>query len=893
MKKIIALLMFAVLSISVLALTACGKEPSSTVTPPQSLIQRSSKNTNSSTIENSSSAPSTEKPENSVQEPTSSTQEPTSSTQEPTSSTQEPTSSTQEPTSSQDPTPENPTPTPSGEILSTTETSVKNSLYVSSLRVGSAGLYYLGSNSGSNYIFKVEVTQGSTTYVLNASDMAAFDPFEADGTTPTKQNGEKIACGTNNYFSLLCSSGKTKIDASAKTFSDGFSGTKRINFGGKTQAVSGVMTNAIEFTTTDAADVKVWWVSGGDGRQVDIIKGESSPVNPEPTVPAEVTALIAQIDLIGEITEGNYVAKEAEVAAAESAYTALSPDNQALVTNYAKLTSARAAINEFKAAAEAEAAAQEKVTAFKNAVTAIGEVSFTPECKALLDAADAAYALVPTTHQSQVATEKAELEAKKQAYLDAELATLPQEVQDVMTSINAIGEITVDNYLAKETEINGIETNYSALSPENQALVSNYAVLTSAKAKVEEFKAAEAAAQEKITAFKNAVTAIGTVEYTQTCKDAIDAAYVAYDDIPATHNSQVATEKATLDSAKAEYEDLVALSYVTAFEDAVNAIGTVEYTQTCKDAIDAAYVAYDDIPATHTANAATAKATLDNAKAQYEELAAQSYVEAFKAAVDAIGTVEATQTCKDAIDAAYEAYEAIPATHTANAADDKAKLDGYKADYEAAVKLAADQQAVSAFMTQYNACVALGGTVTETNRASFEATIAAYEALTTDQKALITDATVSTNIATWKAACEALKPAEPVTTTMSFENTNEGITSSVAMKFGSSKNGKGWQTSTNYKNTTITFTTDASYNNITSLSVYVMSSGGGGVQFNLYIGSTLAGSYKTSSSGFDNTRKITYSGTGLSGQIKIEAVTGSSSRGAGIDELVFTHTPAN
>ncbi|MBQ2718069.1 MAG: hypothetical protein IJF75_05680 [Clostridia bacterium] len=834
MKKIIALLMFAVLSISVLALTACGKEPSSTVTPPQSLIQRSSKNTNSSTIENSSSAPSTEKPENSVQEPTSSTQEPTSSTQEPTSSsqeptssTQEPTSSTQEPTSSQDPTPENPTPTPSGEILSTTETSVKNSLYVSSLRVGSAGLYYLGSNSGSNYIFKVEVTQGSTTYVLNASDMTAFDPFEADGTTPTKQNGEKIACGTNNYFSLLCSSGKTKIDASAKTFSDGFSGTKRINFGGKTQAVSGVMTNAIEFTTTDAADVKVWWVCGGDGRQVDIIKGESSPVNPEPTVPAEVTALIAQIDAIGTITVDNYVAKETEVAAAESAYTALGAGNQALVTNYAKLTSARAAINEFKAAAEAEAAAQEKVTAFKNAVTAIGEVSFTPECKALLDAADAAYALVPTTHQSQVATEKAELEAKKQAYLDAELATLPQEVQDVMTSINAIGEITVDNYLAKETEINGIETNYSALSPENQALVSNYAVLTSAKAKVEEFKAAEAAAQEKITEFRNAVTAIGTVEYTQTCKDAIDAAYVAYDAIPATHNSQVATEKATLDSAKAQYDELVAVSYVTAFENAVSAIAT-PITVDSKTAIDAAYTAYNAIPATHTANAATAKAT----------------------------------------------------------------LDGYKTQYEAAVKLAADQQAVSAFMTQYNACVALG-TVSETNRASFEATIAAYEALTTDQKALITDATVATNIATWKAACEALKPAEPVTTTMSFENTNEGITSSVAMKFGSSKNGKGWQTSTNYKNTTITFTTDASYNNITSLSVYVMSSGGGGVQFNLYIGSTLAGSYKTSSSGFDNTRKITYSGTGLSGQIKIEAVTGSSSRGAGIDELVFTHTPAN
>ena len=817
MKKIIALLMFAVLSISVLALTACGKEPSSTVTPPQSLIQRSSKNTNSSTIENSSSAPSTEKPENSVQEPTSSTQEPTSSTQEPTSSTQEPTSSVQEPTSSvqeptssQDPTPENPTPTPSGEILSTTETSVKNSLYVSSLRVGSAGLYYLGSNSGSNYIFKVEVTQGSTTYVLNASDMTAF------AKDPGKADGERIPCGTNNYFTLLCAATKTAIDASAKTFSDGFSGTQRINFGGKTQTVSGVMTNAIEFTTTDAADVKVWWVSGGDGRQVDIIKGESSPVNPEPTVPAEVTALIAQIDAIGEITEGNYVAKEAEVAAAESAYTALGAGNQALVTNYAKLTSARAAINEFKAAAEAEAAAQEKVTAFKNAVTAIGEVSFTPECKALLDAADAAYA--------QVATEKAELEAKKQAYLDAELATLPQEVKDVMTSINAIGEITVDNYLAKETEINGIETNYSALSPENQALVSNYATLTSAKAKVEEFKAAEAAAQEKITEFRNAVTAIGTVEYTQTCKDAIDAAYVAYDAIPATHNSQVATEKATLDNAKAQYEELAAQSYVTAFESAVSAIAT-PITVDSKTAIDAAYTAYNAIPATHTANAATAKAT----------------------------------------------------------------LDGYKAQYEAAVKLAADQQAVSAFMTQYNACVALG-TVSETNRASFEATIAAYEALTTDQKALITDATVATNIATWKAACEALKPAEPVTVSLgaadwtssgSFTNANHST--------------YGVQLTTTSNVTTsapFTFETAETYNNVTSLKIYFAAIGSSGTTFTVYVGDTQVGTAKASSTNWSSSRVINYNGAAVSGKIKVVCTRTSGSAKAAISAGTITYTPA-
>ncbi len=823
MKKIIALLMFAVLSVSVFALTACGKDPGATVTPPQSLIQRSSKNTNSSTIEDVSTTPSTssedskvENSSNSTQEPTSSVEDSSSSVQESTSSVEDSSSSTQEPTSSQDPTPETPTPTPSGEILSTTETSVKNSLYISSLRVGSAGLYYLGSNSGSNYIFKVEVTQGSTTYVLNASDMTAF------AKDPGKADGERIPCGTNNYFTLLCAATKTAIDASAKTFSDTFSGTQRINFGGKTQTISGVMTNAIEFTTTDAADVKVWWVSGGDGRQVDILKGESAPVNPEPTVPAEVTALIEQIDLIGTINVDNYVAKETEVAAAESAYTALSLDNQALVTNYAKLTSARTAINEFKAAAEAEAAAQEKVEAFKTAVGAIGEVSFTPECKALLDAADAAYALVPTTHQSQVATEKAELEAKKQAYLDAELATLPEEVQAVMTSINAIGEVTANNYLAKDTEIASIEEAYGLLSTDNQALVSNYSKLTSAKATVEEFKAAEAAAQEKIAAFRDAVSAIGTVEYTPACKSAIDAADTAYNAIPATHVSQVATEKSALDNAKAQYDELVALSYVIAFENAVNAIAT-----------------------------------------------------------------PITTSSKAAIDAAYTAYNAIPATHTANAADAKATLDGYKADYEAAVQLAADQAAVDAFMTKYNAVASL--TMSDANFTQFQTVIDAFDTLTASQIALL-DSGVATNVATWKANIGNFKPKEPITTTFSFENTSTGWTSNQTMKFVSGASGQGWQTSSSIKGTVI-YETDETYYSVTSVSLYVMSSGGGGVTYKLYIGdSQVATITLSSTTNFSKKTALTYNGAAVSGKIKIEAIS-TSNRGSGIDEVVIKHTP--
>lgn len=160
------------------------------------------------------------------------------------------------------------------ETLVTTEESLKNGLYVSELAVTEANTYYLGSAEGGNYIFKIEVTDATGTYVLNAADLQAFEAFE-DPTNKIgalREDGEEIVCGTNNAFTLILASGKTKVDASEKTFSDGFAGTQRINFGGKTQTVSGVLTNAIEFSTTGEATIKVWWVSGGDGRQVKVFK---------------------------------------------------------------------------------------------------------------------------------------------------------------------------------------------------------------------------------------------------------------------------------------------------------------------------------------------------------------------------------------------------------------------------------------------------------------------------------------------------------------------------------------------------------------------------------------------------------------------------------------------
>ncbi len=669
--------------------------------------------------------------------------------------------------------------------------------------------------------------------------------------------------------------------------------------------------------------------------------------------PSEVTAVIEAITSIGSVTRDNYTTKAGYITNAEGLYAALSEDNKNLVTNYQALQTARSEYDKYVTEKET---ATTKITQFNAAVNDLGAYEFTQAYKDKLDAASALYNEIPEAYRAEAATSKATLDALLETYAQDK----PQEVKDLIAAIEAIGEINLDNYLTKESEVSACETTYAAMDPAYQAIVTNYTTLTAARETISTLKSDV----EKINAFTTAVGAI-TYAYTPDVKQAIDAAYVLYNQIPAAHQTSVATEKATLDGYLAQYEaDLAAeieaanQAKVTAFKEAVNAI-VYEFTPECKLAIDNAYALHAEIPPTHQDQASTEKATLDGYLAQYEEdtfnalpegvksvilsinaigeitvanyeekdtevagietaygaltpenqalisnyatlQAARSTIETikaeqaailanindFKTKVGAI-TVENTTACLTAINQAYTAYNLIPADRQSEVATEKATLDGYKAQYDALVKAAADQAAVNSFMADYNSALALG-TVTVDNRDTFQAVITKYKALTTDQLALL-DASVATQISTWQTAVDALKPLEPTTTTMSFEGSAAGFTSSVAMSFISSKHGNGWATTSKYRNTTITFTSDASYNSITKLDVYVYSSGGSGVQFNLYIGSTLAGTYKTSSSGWSDSRKISYSGAGLSGQIKIEAITSSSDRGAGIDELVFTH----
>ena len=90
-----------------------------------------------------------------------------------------------------------------------------------------------------------------------------------------KADGDTQKIGTEEFFTIHYSA-KTKVDGSKKTFEDGYKATQRINWGGKSVVKSDSIKNAIEFTVEAGATVKIWWVSGGDGRTLEIVDADKN-----------------------------------------------------------------------------------------------------------------------------------------------------------------------------------------------------------------------------------------------------------------------------------------------------------------------------------------------------------------------------------------------------------------------------------------------------------------------------------------------------------------------------------------------------------------------------------------------------------------------------------------
>ena len=282
---------------------------------------------------------------------------------------------------------------------------------------------------------------------------------------------------------------------------------------------------------------------------------------------------------------------------------------------------------------------------------------------------------------------------------------------DVIEKIDAIGNVEYTD--ACKDKIDDACKAYEALTENQKALVTNLDVLTTAQQTYDNLKTAAeklAADKAKADAVIAKITAIGNVEYTETCKGKIDAASTAYNALTAdqkvlvTNLDVLTTAQQTYDNLKAAAEKLAAdKAAANKVINKIKAIGTVEYTEACKKKIDAASTAYNALTADQKALVTnldvltTAKQTYETLKAAAEKLAAdKDAANVVIAKINAIGKVEYTYACKDKIDEANNAYNALTADQNALVTNldvltiAKQTYDNLKA---AADKLAADKAA--------------------------------------------------------------------------------------------------------------------------------------------------------------------------------------------------------
>ena len=160
---------------------------------------------------------------------------------------------------------------------------------------------------------------------------------------------------------------------------------------------------------------------------------------------------------------------KAKIDAARSAYDALTDEQKALIDNYQALVDAEARY----AALKADHEAAEKSEAL---IDAIGEVAYTDECKAKIDAARSAYDALTEDQQALVGNVET-LTSAESAY--ASLKANHEAAEKVESLIDAIG--TVERTDECKAKIDAARSAYDALTDEQKTLVRNYQTLLNAE----------------------------------------------------------------------------------------------------------------------------------------------------------------------------------------------------------------------------------------------------------------------------------------------------------------------------------------------------------------------------------------------------------------------------
>ena len=224
----------------------------------------------------------------------------------------------------------------------------------------------------------------------------------------------------------------------------------------------------------------------------------------------------------------------------------------------------------------------------------------------------------------------------------------------------------------------------------------------------------------EIAVTEELIDAIGEVDLTK--EAAIDAALEAYSELTPEEQANVANRDDLFDAVVALVEALI--------DDIPD---PVVYTTACGDKIAKARDFFDDLTEAEQALVEN-KQDLFDAEAAYKALDDAAKANAAKALIEAIGEVEDTQSSKDKIDAARAAYDALTDDQKALITEDAPTLVTAETTYNT---LHNNNLAAAEVIALIEAIGEVEDT--QSSKDKIDAAREAYDALTDDQKALITE----------------------------------------------------------------------------------------------------------------------------------------------------------
>ncbi len=315
-------------------------------------------------------------------------------------------------------------------------------------------------------------------------------------------------------------------------------------------------------------------------------------------------------------------------------------------------------------------------------------------------------------------------------------------VQYVEKLISAIGEVELTDECKER--IDAARAAVDALSEEDKVNVSNYEVLTAAEAEYARLvKEAEDKAAAK--AVDDLIAAIGEVKLTEECDAKIKAARKAFNALTPEQKAFVKNEKVLTD-AEAEYQKLFDQhkadeAAAKAVDEAVAKLAPV--TLESGNAVKAARKAFDELtPAQRKLLKPETENNLKAAEAEYARLVKEAEDKAAAKAVDEAVAKLAPVTLEsgNAVKAARKAFDALtPEQKKLLDTKTEDKLVAAENEYKKLVKEDADKKAAKEVEDK----IARLQPVTKDSGEAIKDARSSYEALTPEQKALVSKDSVA------------------------------------------------------------------------------------------------------------------------------------------------------